>query len=150
MRTIILLIIISGVFTLVSDGLAMDAYVTDSFRISLRRGPSIENKILKFLPSGQPVKILETQEGWSRVQLPEDNEGVLTGWVLRRYLITRLPWEDQTEQLRKENTQLSEEFTSLKKQLEEKKYLLKRIDDQLGKKITSLNVFLTRSEALLS
>ena len=38
------------------------AYVTDSFRISLRRGPTIENKILRFVSSGLPVEVLESQE----------------------------------------------------------------------------------------
>jgi hypothetical protein len=51
------------------------------------------------------------------------------------------------ESLLKDADHLSDQF---KKQLEEKKCLLKRLDDQLGKKITSLNVFLNRSEALLS
>jgi SH3 domain protein len=72
------------------------AYVTEMFRISLRRGPSIENKILRFVSSGLPVEILESQDGWNRVQVQEE-DGVLEGWVLSRYLVMRRPWKDQAE-----------------------------------------------------
>lgn len=51
------------------------------------------------------------------------------------------------ESLLKDADQLSGQF---KEQLEEKKYLIKRLNDQLGKKIMSLNVLLNRSDALLA
>ena len=105
--------------------LAAKAYVTDSFRISLRRGPSIENRILRFIPSGQPLEILESQDGWSRVRVSEGEQEVLEGWVLSRYLVTRLPWEDQTKSLRQENNQLKEEIA--------------RIDDKWGEKVRREN-----------
>lgn len=87
-------------------GWATNAYVTDQFRISLRRGPSTENKILKFLPSGYPVVILEDQEGWSLVRSRDDENESITGWVLSRYLITRQPWEKQAKSLLQENAEL--------------------------------------------
>jgi len=102
---------------------AAKAYVTDSFRISLRRGPSIENKILKFLPSGMPVEVLESQEGWSRVQPLESRQRSIKGWVLSRYLITRLPWETQARSLEQENIQLKEKLARIE---EEREVTLKR------------------------
>lgn len=101
------------------NGWASKAYVTDSFRISLRRGPSIENKILKFLPSGQPVEILEATEGWSRIRLLEPDQNNLSGWVLSRYLILRLPWEVQTRSLTKKNTHLMNDLNTIEKELKE-------------------------------
>lgn len=95
------------------------AYVTDSFRISLRRGPSIENKILKFLPSGMPVEVLEAQDGWSQVDILEPGEGNVRGWVLSRYLVNRLPWEDQATVLKSENERLKTEVQDTRKELEE-------------------------------
>ena len=74
---------------------ASKAFVTDNFRISLRRGPRIENKILKFLPSGQPVEILETQEGWTRVRPMGPDQDGLDGWVLSHYIISRTPWQNK-------------------------------------------------------
>ena len=98
---------------------AAKAYVTDSFRISLRRGPSIENKILKFLPSGMPVEVLESQEGWSRVEPSESRQRSIKGWVLSRYLITRLPWETQARSLKQENVQLKEKLARIEEEREE-------------------------------
>jgi len=100
-------------------GWAAKAYVTDSFRISLRRGPSIENKILKFLPSGLAVEVLESQEGWSRVQPLEPGRGSMGGWVLSRYLITRQPWEVQARSLKRENAQLKRKLARIEKEWEE-------------------------------
>lgn len=99
---------------------ASRAYVTDSFRISLRRGPTIENKILRFIPSGLPVEIHETLNGWSRVRLLEDDDGILEGWVLSRYLVKRLPWADQARTLKEENARLKEKLAVIDKKWEEK------------------------------
>jgi len=98
---------------------AAKAYVTDSFRISLRRGPSIENKILKFLPSGLPVEVFESQEGWSRVRPLESGRGSIEGWVLSRYLIARLPWENQARSLKQENAHLKEKLACIEEEWQE-------------------------------
>ena len=111
---------ILGLCLMVQTSWAKMAYVTDWFRISLRRGPSIENKILKFLPSGLPVEVLESQDGWNRVRLMEGDQGALEGWVLSRYLVTRLPWEDQARSLREENTRLKEKIARIDKEWAEK------------------------------
>jgi len=94
---------------------ATKAYVTDSFRISLRRGPGTEAKILKFVPSGLPVEVLETQDGWCRVRLSDGEEGIMEGWALSRYLIHRLPWEDQAKNLMAQNAKLKEELAQIDK-----------------------------------
>lgn len=94
-------------------GWAAKGYITDSFRISLRRGPSTENKILKFLPSGYPVEIIETKEGWSLVHSIVDDQENLKGWVLSRYLIIRPPWEHQVKSLLQENAVLKEKLARL-------------------------------------
>ena len=96
-----------------STSWAAKAYVTDSFRISLRRGPSIENKILRFIPSGLPVEINETQDGWSRIRLLEAEDGILEGWVLSRYLVKRLPWEVQASRFKAENGQLKDRLAQI-------------------------------------
>jgi SH3 domain protein len=109
-----------GISLIAQTSWASKAFVTDSFRISLRRGPSIENKILRFVPSGLPVKVYETQEGWSRVRILEEKEGVLEGWVLSRYLVRRLPWEKQAAVLKKENALLKEKLATINQKWEEK------------------------------
>jgi SH3 domain protein len=57
-------------------------YVSDMLKLTLRTGPSIENKILAVIDSGQMMEVVEFGDEWSRVQLPNGKEG----WVLSRYL----------------------------------------------------------------
>ncbi len=118
-----------GLCLTAQTGWATKAYVTDTFRISLRRGPSIENKILKFLPSSQPVEVFESQEGWSRVRPLESGQGSIEGWVLSRYLITRPPWETQARSLKKENDQLKEKLARIENEWDES--LKREIGDYL-------------------
>ncbi|MFZ7113572.1 MAG: TIGR04211 family SH3 domain-containing protein [Desulfatiglandales bacterium] len=95
------------------------AYVTDSFQITLRSGPSTDNKIIMMPSSGQAMEVLEEQKDWSRVRLLPDGDNPREGWVLNRYLIFRQPWEIQTRNLRQKNDELTEKYNEMKKQLEE-------------------------------
>lgn len=63
------------------------AYVSDKLEIQFRSGPSLQNKILRMLPSGTPLQVLDAQEssGYSYVALASGEEG----WVLSRYLINQ-------------------------------------------------------------
>ena len=72
---------------------AKTMYVTDMLKLTLRTGPSIENKILAVIDSGQVMDVLEFGDEWARVQLP----GGKAGWVLSRYLTT-----DETNNLKLE------------------------------------------------
>lgn len=60
-------------------------YVTDQFEITLRSGKSTTHNILKMLPSGTRLEILDTDKkaGYSRVKTGDGVEG----WVLNRYLM---------------------------------------------------------------
>ena len=94
-------------------------YVSDILKLTLRTGPSIENKIISVLESGQMMEVVEFGDEWSRVQLPNGKEG----WVLSRYLTTnetnniklqRLEAKHknlmiQAAELLEENTRLKEE-----------------------------------------
>ena len=111
--------IILGLSLMGQIGWAAKAYVTDSFKISLRGGPSIDYKILKFLSSGLPVEVLESEEGWTRVQLLESDQDNVTGWVLSRYLMTRIPWENQVMSLKQEKTELEKRLSLVEKELDE-------------------------------
>ena len=59
-------------------------YVSDVLKLTLRTGPSIENKIISVIDSGQMMEVVKFGDEWSQVQLPNGKEG----WVLSRYLTT--------------------------------------------------------------
>ncbi len=96
---------------------AAKAYVTDTFEITLRTGPSNQNRVIALPRSGQSVEILESKDNWSRVRLLEHRQGKLEGWIMSRYLITRQPWENQARSLRRENGYLKEKLARIEEQL---------------------------------
>ena len=98
---------------------ASTAYVTDSLRITLRTGPSVDNKIIGILKSGDVVQVLNTQDDWSYISLSQEDEGEKEGWVLSRYLMSREPWVVQAEALREENTSLRDRMALIESRLGE-------------------------------
>jgi SH3 domain protein len=117
---------------------AQKAYVTDSFKITLRTGPSTNNKIITMLASGQPVEVLEPGDEWSRVRLLEGEGGGLEGWLLSRYLVNRLPWELQTANLKEINQHLKVTLKKVEDKLEETLRREKEIKEDLKEKSDTL------------
>lgn len=98
---------------------ATNAYVSDFFKITLRTGPSNDNKIIAMLPSGEPVDVLESNGEWSHIQLPERKEGINEGWALTRYLSTSVPWEKQYTSLKEKHDSLRETLPRVEQKLKE-------------------------------
>lgn len=65
--------------------MAETLYVSDQLEIPMRSGISNQHRIVRMLPSGTPVTVLETDStaGYTQVQTPSGVEG----WVLSRYLM---------------------------------------------------------------
>jgi SH3 domain protein len=94
-------------------------YVSDILKLTQRTGPSIENKIIAVIESGQVMEVMKSGQEWSQVQLPNGKEG----WVLSRYLTTtetnnikleRL--EDKHKNLMIQAAELLEENNTLKEE----------------------------------
>ena len=118
MKKYVHIILMISVSCLVAKNAWADrAYVTDSFEITLRSGPTIQNKVISMPLSAQAVEVLETQEDWSLVRILRKDRDDLEGWVRNRYLITRLPWKLQAESLVDENSRLLEKLVDLENQL---------------------------------
>jgi SH3 domain protein len=60
-------------------------YISDNIPVTLRSGPSVENRILKNLPAGARVDVTGADEasGYSQVRVASDGT---EGWILTRYL----------------------------------------------------------------
>lgn len=65
---------------------AQTRYVTDRTQVELRRGPSTEYRILRYLEAGDRVEVLEQNEaqGFSRVKV---GDGDTEGWIPTASLI---------------------------------------------------------------
>jgi SH3 domain protein len=115
---------------------AKRVYVSDEFKITLRSGPSIENKIFRMLPSGTRLEVIDETPAWYQVRTEDGKEG----WILKRYSMDRLPYKQQARRLqskidrlekeqeraektiadlKKENSQLSRELSQTRSSLEE-------------------------------
>jgi len=114
MKTVsMMLLVISGFLGIAQTGWATKAYVTDSFEITLRTGPSNENKIIAVLFSGRPLDVLDTRGEWSQVKVLDGDK---EGWVMSRYLVTRLPWEVQAKKLQEDSVSLNAKLNRLQKE----------------------------------
>jgi SH3 domain protein len=91
-------------------------YVSDMLKLTLRTGPSNENRILAVIESGQRLELLEAGKEWSRVQLPNGQEG----WVLSRYLTPDETSNVKLERLQAQHKNLTAQAAEL---LEENKML---------------------------
>jgi SH3 domain protein len=111
--------VIVGLCLVAHSSWADNAYVTDSFSVTLRTGASIENKIIAMPSSGQPVEVLDSKKDWSYVRLLGRGEDSKEGWMLSRFLITRLPWEMHAKALEDENTRLKEQLPRIERELTE-------------------------------
>lgn len=90
--------------------LAEYVYVTDSLSATFRTGPGNDHKILKMVRSGEKLLVIEKQESWTRVQLPNGTEG----WMLNQWLTEDVPKGIQLEALEKKYENLLAKHSSLK------------------------------------
>ncbi len=97
------------------------SYVTNTKEVHLRAGKGTEYKILRLLPSGTPLTLIEhdLKSGYSKVRL---RDGTI-GWVLTRHIsdehscrIQLQTLGDKLQQLSGENARLAQELEALKNQ----------------------------------
>ncbi|GAV20195.1 SH3 domain-containing protein [Mariprofundus micogutta] len=79
-------------------------YIVDQAKLPMRSGEGTGFKIIKMLPSGMAVEVLEqSQTGYSRVRARDGKEG----WILSRYLMKTPAARDRLQAFEKELSQLS-------------------------------------------
>jgi SH3 domain protein len=127
---------------------AARVYVTDSIQITVRTGPSTENRIVALLSSGEPVESLETRDDWTRVRLSGSGGDQKEGWVLSRYLMDRQPWQAQNRALLLENTSLREKSATLQKNLGESSQQEQEFQSKLQQTTETLNELQIRFDSL--
>ncbi len=146
-----LLFVLVFFLCLKGNGLAQTMYVTDRLYLSLRSVPDIEQQAMAVLPSDTKVEVVSIQNDWAEVRL-EDGR---TGWVLKRFLIDKLPKSYIIEDLEKqiENKDLliqslQEENNSLKKEVSDRE-MLKRKEAELKKKLEAFDTQMAKQSKQL-
>lgn len=84
------------------------AWVRSDITLNVRSGPSTEFRILSKIRTGDPVRVVERGNGWTRVQLPDDSKG----WIPEGYLDPKTPPIIDLARLESEVTELRRELTS--------------------------------------
>lgn len=89
-------------------------YVQDFVKVPLRTGKSLQNKIVRMLPSGTRLELLEESEGgYSRVRTDRDIEG----WILSRYLMEEPSARDRLATAEEELAGQKEAHARLKREI---------------------------------
>jgi SH3 domain protein len=114
-KSIFVIVAMAGLLSGPAAGttLAETVYVTDSFKVTCRSGPSTDHKIVRMLKSGQRLDAVRSEAGWTLISIPSDSGENIEGWVLNRYLISRAPWKMQAEALKAENEKLKNTLASI-------------------------------------
>jgi len=137
MKTLAMMVlVISWFFGMAQQGWAAKAYVTDTFEITLRTGPSNENKIIAMLFSGRPLEVMGTRGDWSQVKVLDDGK---EGWILSRYLVTRLPWEIQARKFQEDLASLNAKSGRLQKDFVDESQQRQGIAAELKRKTEELD-----------
>ena len=89
-------------------------YVTDSLKATFRTGPGNDHKILRMVSSGEKLTVIEAQDAWTKVQLPNGVEG----WMLNQWLTKEVPKGIQLEALQKKYENLLMQHSKLKQDCE--------------------------------
>jgi len=99
-----------------STALAETRYVSDRLEITLRTGTSTQYSIIRMLPSGMRLEVLErdADSGYTRVRTPDGTEG----WVLARYLMEQPAARDQVAVATERASNASLRVTDLEAQVE--------------------------------
>ena len=84
-------------------------YVTDVLKVTLRTGPSLNNKIIKMVESGQKIEVIEPGQEWSLVRLDDGMEG----WILNRYMISDETNKIKLERFKSEHSDLKIRYSAI-------------------------------------
>lgn len=115
-------------FILAAQARAEALYISDQLYVPLRTGPSIAHRILRSLPSGEKVTVLEAEEqGFVKVRDGQGEEGYLPVRYLQKEPIAKQKlarMEKKQSQLQAQNTALNRDLAGMR---EEKKELASQL-----------------------
>ncbi len=107
-----LLIVLFGMLAFAGLSFAEDIYVASVTEISLRTGPSVDNKIVAMLKTGSKLEILEFNKDWSQVRTDNGK----SGWVLSRFITPKKPEILLLDELKEKNQTLLSKIAQLEEE----------------------------------
>ncbi len=138
--------VLAGLLAVSLTAHAETRYVTDQFKITMRSGSSTSNKILRMLPSGYALDVLQTDpaSGYSQVRTADGS----VGYVLTRQLQDNPSARSQLSSLRERLKELQQtpdklsarlaELQEAHKKLQSEDTALRRDRDRLASQLDQL------------
>lgn len=118
--------------------------MTHNLVITLRTGPSSDRKIIAQPQAGTPLEIITPGEDYTEVKTPRGKQG----WVLTRYLTSRVPADVLLARLQKEHTQVVNKYEALKQQANQLDTTSKGLTGDLSATQSALEKLTTEHETL--
>ena len=135
-KIIICCFILAG---LVLPAFAKTMYTSDITAINVRQGNETKFPIIATLKSGQQVTVLESAQGWTKIQLPDGKQG----WLITSYLTDEKPADSQPLPLNKKTEEIQQQLNAALKENEalkkENEALKSQLQDSM-KKLSYTNV----------
>jgi SH3 domain protein len=97
-----ILLIIIWIFVLVCPTWAENVYVSDTRKITVRKSPGNDKRVVSVLTSGEPVNVIQAGDEWTKIQLSDGKEG----WVISRFLSTQAPCTIALKELEKKYNEM--------------------------------------------
>lgn len=85
-------------------------YVIDELKIGLHEDRTIDSPIMKLVPSGTPLSVIERENELVHVQEPEG----VRGWINSKYVMSEKPGKTRINELGNKNIDLQKEIELLK------------------------------------
>jgi len=117
-----------GIFCLLSAiAHAETVYVIDELKIGLHEDRTIDSPIIKLVPSGTPLSVIERDTDLIHVQ----EAGGTKGWINNKYVVIKKPGKTLIKELEENNKALKQVIAQLKT----KKMTTSTIDTDIQKKL---------------
>jgi len=114
-------------FAFVSIAVAETAYVTDQLRLGVHAAPDTSDRAFVNLESGDSLEILEQNQFYARVRIPDGREG----WVRKTFLVDEEPARYRIQKVEQERDRLSAELAALKNQISKRNEIVSNLENQL-------------------
>lgn len=129
-----IIIFITLFLSLTTQALAEKRYVTDNILLDIHVGADKKTSVIKSVPSGTELEVLDTEEGFSEIRLKDGTEG----WVRSDFVMTEIPATQKYDVLAQQYEKTTQELDKLKIDYTKKNRELQTRRDQLSNATTTI------------
>lgn len=123
-KTKIIFISILWLFATITQ--AETVYVIDELKIGLHENATINSPIMKLVPSGTELTVIERKDGLVHVEEPEG----VRGWINSKYLVDKKPGKARINELEKEIESLKSSTMMTSETTNEQKDLVQQLNSE--------------------